>query len=255
MKKNHYKKIVSSLLLSTLALSLATPVIAAEDPSVGLPSKGTTEGSIIFDDDSSEPNKPVKPEKPDEETDDKDKEDNPDNKPTGNKGVLTLDVVPSEFNFGIVNLSMKEATYHATSKNKDEDANPLNYLQVTDKRTDSNGWTVVVSRTEFKSQEGNELTGSTLTIPEGTPRNSLNEDASEKDDELITNEINLGVDEEGEGSHVIFRAPEKEKVGKDTSTNAWNVKDVTLTVPELTAKKGETFESTINWTLTAGAEN
>lgn len=246
MKTNIYSKLLIAGVIFAGTGLISIQNIKADD---GLPSTATTRASASFIDDNgstkpvdpTDPNKPVDPNDPDNPNPD------PDNPATGNTGILTLDVAPRTFDFGS-NLASNDAM---SINAKDTGKNNNQYLQVSDKRTDTNGWTVNVQQTkEFTSDDGKNINGTTVSIPKGDGRNSLSEDSSQPGNAgLITNAVTTEVGND----KVVFSAPSKDGVGKGISTNTWKANNVTLNVPKLTAKKGD-FSSELKWSLVADAQ-
>ena len=245
------KRIIGTLMLSTILLGSVNIVNAAGEPD----SKGTTNGTIGFKE-NDEPTGPVDPTDPTKPIDP-----DPINPPTGIDGPLSLDVVPALFDFGDSNLlSMKEETYYSkiTSPGSTEgepSITPKHVLQVTDNRDDLNGWSVKVSRTEFvnATDPTAKLAGSTLKIPAGEGRNALADNPQAIDPNITsTGAMAIPVDEseEGTGAVTVISVANQEGVGKSTSAYSWESKEESLTVPKNTAKKGA-YSSTITWTLVA----
>lgn len=234
MKK--LNKLFSTAILGALAFgsfgqaAFAAGTGTAEDPATGT-------GTITFEENTNttDPVDPLDPSQPGE-TDGGDN-----NEVTDAEGPLSLDVYPSTFDFGTQVVDLSGATYNSTLTG-------THYLQVTDNRSNADGWSVSVERTEFTSADGSEsLDGSKFVIPAGTARNSLNSPASAEDTNLTTaGEFDIQVG----ASTTVFGADGTDSVGKSTSTYAWDSSQETLTIPANTAKTG-TFTSTINWVLTA----
>lgn len=232
---------IAGTLLSTLLLG-SIPAFADE------PQPASSKGKIEFTENTDEtgPKDPTDPTKPGD----------PETTPTGNKGPLSIDVVPS-FDFGTHKLTQAENTYYDVSAD-----DVLHYIQVTDERDDANGWIVKATRTEFTETSAATdttgsatttpagaatLTGSTIIIPAGEARNALNAEptAAITDGSLAAQE-ELGFQANAETT--FFTAKNQEGVGKTQSTDSWTANQTGLHIPKLTAKKGS-FESTINWTI------
>ncbi|MHC5247486.1 WxL domain-containing protein [Enterococcus sp. LJL90] len=230
-----YRKAVSFVLIGALSVGLAVPVSAS--------SLGSTAGDITFAEntDPTDPVDPTDPSLPDPG------DNSEDNKETGNKGPLSLDVVPRQFDFGTQKISSFIQTYN----NQPKSVNKYNYLQVTDNRIDVNGWSVSVKAAPFTDGGTNVLEGATLILPSGTPRNSNTgpaevDNISTRGGTLTTD----GSDKNGAASLTVFGVAAAENLGKATSVNTWNAQDVKLSVPAGTARK-LAYTSTITWTLTA----
>lgn len=202
-------------------------------------SAATTEGSIEFTENNGA-TKPTNPTNPSEELPLPD----PDNPSTGNVGNLTLDVAPKAFNFGSQSVSNAAQKYQAIATTSGSQ-----YLQVTDSRADQHGWTVTVQQDDYLNDGSNTLTGSTITIPKGVARNSLNVDPTIEDASLVTKEVAVT-----SAAQTIFQSPDTASVGKDVSVNVWDSANVSIAIPKLTAKAGS-FSNTLTWTLTAGVTN
>ncbi|MGX7420024.1 WxL domain-containing protein [Carnobacterium gallinarum] len=198
---------------------------------------GTTEGSLTFTDTggTTQPVDPSDPSKPAPGGIDVD------HTATGNTGNLTLDVVPKTFKFGTQAVASAERTYQA-----EKTVNDYQYIQVSDNRADVNGWTVSIQQDSELTDGGNTLTGARITIPAGEARNSLSATPTAVDPDLTTHEVTVTG-----SAQKIFQAPDTAGVGKDVSVNRWNSEDVSITIPQLTAKAGA-FTNTLTWTLTAG---
>lgn len=160
---------------------------------------------------------------------------------TGNTGELRLDYAPSQFNFGSVTTSMKPKTYAAQAIN----GVAKQWLQVSDNRLATHGWTVTARQNSpFTSTSGAQLTGAKLHIPAGQ---TYNERAT---GQLKSYAVDLTTAEQP-----VFAAPATANVGKDLSTNVWQPTQVQLTVPGNTAQAGQTYNTTVTWTLTANVTN
>lgn len=154
---------------------------------------------------------------------------------TGNTGELRLDYAPSRFNFGTVKTSMQRQTYTASRVNNVA----KQWLQVSDNRLNATGWQVTVAQpTAFTSSTGKTLTGAELKLPVGHTYN----------EHTTTGLTSYGLTVNN-AAQPIFRASSGN--GRDLSTNVWAPEDVSLTLPGQTAVRGETYTTTINWTLTA----
>lgn len=232
----------SAAILSSLFLGTGSAFAVADGPgSPDVPAHG--EGSIGFTENTGPtgPVDPTDPSKPDPTGPDGENEN------TDADGPLSLDVYPSKFEFGLANpVDMKENTYASSVTGN-------HFLQVTDNRSDADGWSVTVARSEFTLDGGtDELTGSIFTLPLATAvgRNALSAIPVDADSTLTTAGVDTAIPV-GDGNAVtIFGADGTANVGKSTSTYTWDATKETLTVKQNTAKKG-TFKSTVNWTITA----
>lgn len=198
-----------------------------------------SDGKVLLHENNrvTEPKEPLNP----EET----RPNDPYNRPTNEKGPLSLDVVPRGFYFGTQKMYHAAHTYQATASN-----NHLQYVQVTDNRDRAvNGWSLKVRQSDYlrDAKTNHELTGATLYLPKGKPRNTNNPAGSASDaNDLIASEVSITNQEV-----TIFSAPNRENVGKATSTIFWQAHDVKLSVPKDTVQAGD-YSTKIYWILTDG---
>ncbi|MBW9323993.1 WxL domain-containing protein [Enterococcus casseliflavus] len=231
--------LLSTIVLTSVFVGVSTGFAAEGSGTPGVPAKG--EGSVSFKENTSvtPPVNPDDPSKPNPEG-------IPDegNNKTDAGGPLSLDVYPSLFDFGENNVDMSEQVYNSNITGK-------HYLQVTDNRSDANGWSVAVSRTEFKMENSTlELIGSTFVLPLelAIGRNSLSVTPALADSKLMTAGENVEIPVGIGNAVTIFGADGTANVGKSTSTYTWDASKETLTVKQNTAKQG-TFKSIVNWTV------
>ncbi|VDG25554.1 WxL domain-containing protein [Lactiplantibacillus mudanjiangensis] len=230
----------SALILSLLGVPAMTANAAGSSATTG------TDLELVENTDPTGPVNPDDPSKPQDPAD-------PNNPVTGNEGPLSLDVAPESFNFGKVQIDSTEQTYHAKAVTG---GTGKQYLQVTDSRgADQNGWTVTVEQdkdlTETTESNPFVLTGTTITVPAGTARNSLSDDPTMADDKLIATSAEVT---NSSGAVAVLTTTSDAGAGKGTSVKTWDPTDVTLTIPKNTAKKG-VYKNTLTWTLTAGVES
>lgn len=198
---------------------------------------------------SNGPTKPVDPDNPQEGNLPPEGTENPG---TGASGYLRMDYAPSNISFGKVPFAYGNASFNAQSA-LNEQGNKLSkqWIQVSDDRSDTNGWSVKVSQPEvFKSNTGETLVGTTLTIPKGKIRNSEfsgDIDTDSADAKMSAKEIAIG----SNGEATLFGAKDKgsDSIGKKISIYQWDPTKVTITVPGGKAKVNEAYETTINWSL------
>ena len=224
------------LMFGVMIFSESNPVLAAEEHA------GNTAVTAVFLE-NDKPTDAREPENPSQKH--PDIESDPNNKATENLGPLSLDVVPRKIDFGNEAVSMAEKEYFAKNTG-------LQYLQVSDNRTDLSGWQVFVQRSEFTAENAS-LSGSVLTIPKGVVRNSLNQPATEIDSNLIAESVNLVAGKEEE--QLIFASPKQKDVGKAVSVSAWDASKVTLKIPALTSKSQKAYTAQLNWALVSAPEN
>lgn len=219
--------IISCLMLASMSMVCLLPLAAAAVD------RTNSEVAFIEDEDPTAPKEPTNPSQAGPAGD-------TDNRATNNAGPLSLDVLPAAFDFGQVKVAVKEQVYQA------EATTNVQYLQVTDKRTDKNGWLLTAQRDEFKTQgaTATSLAGSLLTLPAGTVKNELTEGGTP--DGLVTNMVEMAA---GIPYTVFSTGRNDATVGKLSSTKYWSGSDIRLKIPTMTAKVGD-YTATINWTLT-----
>lgn len=242
------KLLASATLLAALTLSAGVSSDAAGTGTTADPAQG--KATIKFDTnyDPTGPKDPTNPTEPNPSPlpDDKNEE-------TGAPGPLSLDVYPSNFDFGTQKLDMNGGTYTSEKTGN-------HYLQVTDNRDKLGGWSIAMVRTEF-SNGTDELTGSQLYIPAGEAHNSLASDPTAADTAISVSPA-TGQDEFdtmheiGTTESNLFGAQDDltNLVGKGTTTYGWEASKELLNIPAGVAKTG-TFTSTINWVLNATPMN
>lgn len=203
-------------------------------------SVAATSGSITFEDDT-DAVKTVDPTDPSKLG----KED-PNNPLTNNPGPLSLNVVPLKFDFGIQSSKDSALSYQAKEVG-------TQFIQLTDNRTDTDGWVLTVQRNELSSKENNELVGAKLSIPKGILRNSLHipATASAENENLKSYEAEVFGDNT---PVIIMSANQILENGKATTVNVWKSSDVSITFKNLVTKKGS-YTSTLNWNLLMAPTN
>lgn len=249
----------------------ATKIIAAGVALSTLAFSSTTAAAVGFNEADShatiefkkhmQPTSPKDPENPAKPVDPTDP-----NKPTitNQNGPLSLDVVPN-YDFGEHEVDLAGDTYDAGT-NKLQ-----NYMQVSDNRTDRNGWTITVKRSAFvDSSKRNKLAGATLTIPAGTIRNEIptadqqntgGSDRKVSSDAIVSVKVALADDLE----EIIYGTKvDSDTIGKATTTSFLGetqdtqgnttVTPATLTIPAGVAKEGN-YTATMTWSTTAGVFN
>ncbi|MBW9323992.1 WxL domain-containing protein [Enterococcus casseliflavus] len=240
--------LISGLTILTSLFGGTIIASASGSGTVDDPAKGTVTIEFIENTTVTPPVDPKDPTKPNPE----ELPDSENNK-TGVAGPLSLDVYPSQFDFGVQNIDLSGGVYSSTK-------NGSHYLQVTDNRDKLGGWTIMMLRTEF-TDGASSLTGSSLYIPSGIARNTLTADPTASD---INAKLGIA---EGTGAFAgMYEISTVESklfgyendlvnlTGKGTTTYSWNSNAEKLQVPAGVAKQG-TFTSTINWILTADAWN
>lgn len=140
------KRILSLMLLATFIFLFTTAVIADSISNHG--TVNVEDSGITVPIDPEDPNKPVDPNKP--------------TKPP--KGSLRIDFV-SDLDFGRVKIDDKNRQFNAKAQLfKDDTEARGQYIQITDVRSESTGWTLMMEQNnQFVSDDGDELTGSLLS--------------------------------------------------------------------------------------------
>lgn len=255
-KKGKTKMKTSFYLLGTILLGgLLVPTTAFADAS--------GEATVNFTEDSNATT-PKDPTDPSKENPNATFPDAEGNKETGAKGPLSLDVVPSTMNFGTQTLDYKGGTYNGIASTA-AGASGLHFIQVTDNRGTIGGWRLTVKRTEFATSDSTkQISGSRLLIPKGIARNSLADVPSESDSNVAISTITtsgdpfIGMYEIGLESSTLLKvgAPTADNpvIGKGTTTYSWKVSDEKMSIPVGFGTVGA-YSSTVNWTVTAGADS
>ncbi|AMG51549.1 WxL domain-containing protein (plasmid) [Enterococcus gallinarum] len=188
--------------------------------------------------------------------------------PDGNKGPLTIALVPT-MNFGSQVISTTDMTYNMVAERQQltgttGDENKVPYVsmaQVDDTRGTNEGWVLNVSLTEFEAPntQNKILKGAHISLHDPSIRYSIDDPAQMPEAhatglELMPNEA---------GVPVMTAAPEK---GAGKSTVEWGNHDdlaqqiedgaevvenaaIKLFVPGSTAKDAVTYTSTLTWEL------
>lgn len=160
------------------------------------------------------------------------------NSETQDTKPLSLDALPKAFNFETSEVSAKGRQIPSTITGTQQ-------IQVSDRRTDNTGWTVRVKQSSFTNTDGSgaTLTGANILLNGVTVRNSLQNPPtttlpfSKENPFVISTEENVFYSSSNLGTTVI----------------SWNAADVRLQTQDNTEKTGS-YQSTVDWTLTAGAE-
>lgn len=199
------------------------------------------------------PTNPVDPDNPQEGTT---PPNGSENGGTNQVGALRMDYAPSNISFGTVKYNPGTTIYSAKD-NKNMSGADLSkqWIQVSDDRTEENGWSVKVSQEHEFTDGTNQLKGATITIPKGEIRNSLVEGVipttgSDAKMTSSTVEISAGM------SSTMFSAKnlDRDSLGKQITTYQWDPTKVTLKVPKGTAKVNSSYSTTINWSLVSSPD-
>ena len=248
MKKSNI--LLTATLLGTITLGGALPVNAVDESKSTLTFK--EKDSVVKPVDPENPSEPEDPDNPVTTDPENPNPDNP-NIPTGNQGPLSLDVVPGTMNFGTQYVDLKGGTYYAEGN-----TGAKHFLQVTDNRSDENGWDIKVSRTIFNDTTDNakNLVAELVLPAERTVRNSLTADPTALAPDFLTSatEFSIPVGADNASTLISTGTSTDPLHGKETSTYTWEQAGEKLVVGKGAAKTGN-YSSTINWTLSASADN
>lgn len=166
----------------------------------------------------------------------------PENTGTGSSKDLRLDYVPSTFDFGTVNFSWSEGNHKARGT-----ADESQWIQVADERKTENDWTLKVRATDFKASNDDTLSGAALSLPNGKVYNKKTASVSNPTG-LTGRSLTLNNADQtivtGTGDNA-----------KNETTYVWEKNAVNLKVPGGQGSVGETYKSTITWTLESGVSN
>lgn len=141
-------KVMKSTMLALSTFAFTTGTLASTD-------KAPSSGEVKVED--SGVTKPVDPENPEKPVDP--------NKPTKPpKGSLRIDFV-SDLDFGRVKIDDKNRQFNAKAQLfKDDTEARGQYIQITDVRSESTGWTLMMEqKNQFVTDDGDELIGSVLS--------------------------------------------------------------------------------------------
>lgn len=234
MKK--IKKITSFTLATLIAFFGFTTVVGAEEVS-----SGQSDAKIEFTPGNDAPDV-VDPTDPEElyDPDPTDPSD-PQDPPTGETGPLTLDYV-SSIDFGENEIESNSQIYESSTLRP--------FIQVTDRRGTSEGWSVTASASAFEATVDEEiketLPGTVITFSNGEVVSTSTSEAPTPSDQVVlatggdAAEVVTASVDTGLGSWINRWFPSEETVAND---------HVTLEVPSGAATIGQ-HTATIAWTLT-----
>ncbi|NHI67388.1 WxL domain-containing protein [Lactococcus garvieae] len=189
--------------------------------------------------------------------------------PPGTPGPLSIDYA-SSFDFGINNISTQDKIYYAKSqKYADSTLETPNYIQITDNRGTTAGWTLKVREVAQFHQENAAakhpvLEGAMLSLVhpkavslnEGTPPT-----AQEVLDLVPEKETVVATAVKGAGAGTWIIRWGNELVAQDTLNQAEQSvkenfsKDVQLFVPGKTVKDAASYTTQLNWILSELPQN
>ncbi|WP_242585399.1 MULTISPECIES: WxL domain-containing protein [unclassified Enterococcus] len=161
MKKQKFK-IITSMIIMLTSLTFFSSSAQATNSSITQPGTVTVEGSAISN--------PIDPENPEEVVD-------PGEGPS-TEGPLRIDYV-SSLDFGKAKISGTNRTYHALAQQFRSETGPRgSYIQITDQRANSTGWTLQVKQnhqfrnTVIQNANEQELNGAVLSLDKGWANSS-----------------------------------------------------------------------------------
>lgn len=234
MKKSNLLLFAS--LVGCMTLGMMTPLTAA--------AVDTSPGHIELEENDDSTN-PVDPEDPSKEMTPPD----PYNPGQNVPGPLSLDVIPTSFEFGTQKMYSAAHTYDGQKQAVDH---VRQYVQISDNRDSGTyGWALSVKQDDYLKNVSYTLTGATISLPAGTARNSLNTPATATDARLTTTAVDITSSDK-----TVFGTTEDTETipttGKGQSTSVWTPEQVKLMIPANVAKAGD-YSNTLTWTLTAVA--
>jgi len=162
------------------------------------------------------------------------------NEGTGEHGGLRLDYVPSRFDLGSKELQWKDMEYQAIGTSDQ-------WIQIADERPAATGWTLKAAATPFDSGT-DQLIGASLIIPKGDMYNKKTAGAANSSGLVSKGDVPLTTT-----ASALFTGDGVNS--KNESTYVWKKNQVKLKVPKSQGKVGQTYRSTITWTVEAGATN
>ncbi|MGY3779666.1 WxL domain-containing protein [Isobaculum melis] len=242
------KKVVvsSAIILATTLLSLSTVQAAEKNyPSEGIVEFKASE-SITPPVDPTDPTKPINPVDPDDPL-----------KPIepGTQGPLSIDFA-SPLNFGRNEITNKDVTYYANALvGEDEEIVP-NYVQISDNRGTSAGWTLSVKQNgQFTNKDTKHkvLTGAEIVFEKGTAVTSMEDVTAPTTYKMTLDPAGASVPvmsakvDEGEGLWLsVFGSVEDIIEGTETIKKN---KAISLSIPGKTPKDAVKYTTSLTWTL------
>lgn len=256
------KPLIGFLTLSLALTGFASPIKAEEKRSYH-------SDSVIEFVPSSEPSPPVDPEKPDPEKPVQPIDPTDPNGPEpGTQGPLSIDYV-SSLDFGKNRISNQDQVYYARAQmyQSGQKETP-NFVQITDNRGTSNGWTLLVKqKDQLKAVDATQkdvLIGAQITLAAPTVTSNTTSQAKP----TATNPISLipGIAavvlsaKVGSGSGLwvtYWGSVEEVEEQKETgdSERVKVTKDIALSVPGVTPKSAVKYQTNLLWTLTDVPQN
>ncbi|MGX7418074.1 WxL domain-containing protein [Carnobacterium gallinarum] len=191
---------------------------------------------------------PVDPTAPGSEVTPKDPDGITDPNP-GTNGPLSIDFA-SSFGFDEQKITTKDVTYNAKAQVLSDGSLRPNYLQVTDKRGGTNGWTVQLKQdTQFKSASGT-LDGALISVANG----QVDSVSTSLAPSIAKANFDLTIDANGDGvAENILGAKTGEGAGtwvyRFGSDAAEGATSISLAVPGNTTKYAEEYVTGLTWTL------
>lgn len=236
MKKNMLSAIVVAF---TITIMLIPSVYAANQSM-------TTTATVTFTGMAQTQLTPVNPNDPDKPMD-KTNPDIPGNQAPDDKAGLRLIAAPN-FNFGTYDL--KDGINLKRNPIPDSNNSYNMYAaQVSDTRNSNKGWQLRVSNTQFKNTKSNTvLTGAIITLAKPAVTNSAQADTTKP----VTNNVayvGSATILNGQDTTTIMNITPGKDAGNLTTSINWQPKDVTLTAPVGNITTGDTFTSSVIWTL------
>lgn len=163
-------------------------------------------------------------------------------------GPLSI-VFASSFDFGTHDIQASDQVYTASAQKLDDGATRDNYVQVNDSRGNYTGWSLSVTEdTQFKSTDGNVLTGAAITLDNAAIQGKGTDNPADVSVESTTlvpgtssGTILGATNGKGSGNNLLNFGSVDGTSKADTS--------VTLAVPGTTTKYAKAYTTNLTWTL------
>lgn len=252
------KTIFGAAVVALIAPTMLATSVHADSTSLNTTAKVAFTGNPSSPQGPVNPTDPSNPSNPDNPGSPSNPNTNPDqpvnpSRPTDGTGALWLITAPS-FDFGSHDIA-KGALSSLNPTLNGKNTSKLYYAQVSDTRTGGLGWNLTVSNSPFTGAKttdgtnvGDVLTGAKLTIGQAT---SVYNSASATPSTPVTTGYTstaqtLNGDGKSSSAPVLVAAKGS---GNLTTTINWAPTQIKLDTPVYAAVSGETYTSTLTWTL------
>lgn len=255
------KYLAIATLLTTTAAVTVVNVEAAEQDGAVYSSNGVVK--FVPNTNGTDPIDPEEPEEPAKPTDPTD----PEGPNEGTPGPLSIDFA-SSLDFGVNQISSKNETYYANAQTyNDKDKVTANYVQVSDNRGSSAGWSLKVKQEkqfENTAAKYSVLKGAAISINDSKAvSNSVDVEEPTVNQNLILEPgtaVNVMDAAEGAGDGTwVSRFGNVEKVAVEQEDGSMKEIDkntsVKLSVPGSTPKSAVEYRASLTWILAEVAVN